>query len=82
MEYVVGILLGLLAGGGAAGAIFFVMKGKVKQAAGTSAEEAERIVSDAKKNADNMLAEAKLDAKNEALKALEKIEQELDKDLR
>jgi len=81
MEYVIGIIIGLVAGAGAAAAaVFFVMKGKVEAATKFSQGEADRLTEDAKKQAENILATARLEAKNEALKHREKIEQELDKD--
>lgn len=81
MEYVIGIIIGLVAGAGAAAAaVFFVMKAKVEAATKFSQGEADRLKEEAKKQAENILASARLDAKNEALKHREKIEQELDKD--
>ncbi|MCG3182056.1 MAG: Ribonuclease Y [Planctomycetes bacterium] len=81
MEYVIGIIIGLVAGAGAAAAaVFFVMKGKVEAATKLSLGEADRLKEEAKKQAENILATARLEAKNEALKHREKIEQELDKD--
>jgi ribonuclease Y len=83
MEWVIGILIGLVAGAGAAAAaVFFVMKAKVEAATKFSQGEADRLKEEAKKQAENILASARLDAKNEALKHREKIEQELEKDRR
>lgn len=83
MEWVIGILIGLVAGAGAAAAaVFFVMKAKVEAATKFSQGEADRLKEEAKKEAENILASARLDAKNEALKHREKIEQELEKDRR
>ena len=81
MEYVVGIFIGLVAGAaGAGGVVFFLMKGQVASATKSSREEADRIKQDAEKEAENIVTAARLDAKNEALKHREKIEQELERD--
>lgn len=81
MEYVIGIIIGLVAGAGAAAAaVFFIMKAKVEAATKFSQGEADRLKEEAKKEAETILASARLDAKNEALKHREKIEQDLDKD--
>ncbi|MCZ7607421.1 MAG: ribonuclease Y [Planctomycetota bacterium] len=81
MEYVIGIIIGLVAGAGAAAAaVFFIMKAKVEAATKFSQGEADRLKEEAKKEAETILTSARLEAKNEALKHREKIEQELDKD--
>jgi len=83
MEYVIGALLGLALGGGAAAAVvFMVMKGKVEAATKFSQAEADKLRDDAKKEGENIITAARLDAKNEALKQREKMEQELEKDRR
>ncbi len=82
MEYVIGAVLGILAGGAAAIAIFLNMKSKVAAAANSSAADAGRVTEEAKKDAENIIAQARIEAKNEALKVREKLEQELDKDRR
>ena len=79
-EIIIGLLVGLVVGGGAAVAIFVVMKGKVAGAQKHSTEDAERIKNDAKKEAENIMTAARLDAKNEALKHREKVEKELERD--
>ncbi len=76
-----GLAIGLIVGGGAiAGAVFMLMKGKVDAAQKLSTGDAERIKEDAKKEAENIMTTARLEAKGEALKHREKIEQELEKD--
>lgn len=81
MEYVIGILIGLVVGAAVVGGVVFsIMKSKVAAAAKSSQEDADRITEEARKEAENILTAAKLDAKNEALKHREKVEQELDKD--
>lgn len=81
MEYVIGIFIGLVVGAAVVGAVVFnLMKSKVAAATKSSQEDAERITEEAKKEAENILTAARLDAKNEALKHREKVEQELEKD--
>lgn len=81
MEYVIGIMIGLVVGAAVVGGVVFsIMKSKVAAAAKSSQEDADRITEEARKEAENILTAAKLDAKNEALKHREKVEQELDKD--
>ncbi|MBZ0135497.1 MAG: ribonuclease Y [Planctomycetes bacterium] len=81
MEYVIGIFIGLVVGAAVVGGVLMsVMKTKVAAATKSSQEDAERLKEEAKKEAENILTAARLDAKNEALKHREKIEQELDKD--
>ncbi len=82
-DIVLGLLVGLIVGGGAiAAAVFMVMKGKVEAARKSSAGDAELLKENAKKEAENILTQARLEAQGEALKHREKIEQELEKDRR
>jgi ribonuclease Y len=82
MDYVIGILLGLVAGGGAAAAIFVVMKGKVEAATKFSQGEADKLKEEAKKEAENIVSAARLEARGEVAKQREKLEQDLEKDRR
>ncbi len=78
-----GLLGGLVVGGGgAAFAIYTVMKGKVQAASKAATGDVDKLKDDAKREAETILAQARLEAKNESLKTREKIEQELEKDRR
>jgi ribonuclease Y len=82
-QVIIGLLIGLIGGGAAGGiALFVMMKGKVEAARKSSAADANRITEEAKRESENILTTARLDAKNEALKHREKVEEELDKDRR
>jgi ribonuclease Y len=58
------------------------MKGKVEAARKSSAGDADVLKENAKKEAENILTQARLEAQGEALKHREKIEQDLEKDRR
>jgi ribonuclease Y len=82
-DILLGVFVGLIVGGGAiAAAVFVVMKGKVEAARKSSAGDAEVLKENAKKEADNILTQARLEAQGEALTHREKIEQDLEKDRR
>jgi ribonuclease Y len=79
MEYVIGILGGLVVGLGAAAAVFVMMKGKVEAATKFSQGEADKLKEQAKKEAENIVSAARLEARGEVAKQREKMEQDLEK---
>jgi ribonuclease Y len=75
MDYVIGILIGLIAG---AGASFVIIQTMAKNTLTRARAEAERLRENATKEAENKAKELELAAKQEQLKLKEKFERELD----
>ncbi|MHC4840486.1 MAG: ribonuclease Y [Planctomycetota bacterium] len=70
------ILIGLGIGSGVALAVFLAMKARVEAAQRSSTEDADRITKEAKKDAEGILSEARIAAKDEAIKYRERVDKE------
>ncbi|MDC1142271.1 ribonuclease Y [Planctomycetota bacterium] len=72
----VGLLIGIAIGGVAAVAVYLAMKSKVESATKSSTEDSERIIKEAKKDAEGIMSEARIAAKDEAIKHRERVDKE------